>query len=121
MIANETGTIAYFEGSPVLFAGPGTTAKPLQKRQSRTEESETYPIAEWGDDNTFPLLARKEKEANPDLASALDWKARALYAGGLRHRIIDRNTDLPIEVITPDVKKKNFEIKQFMFRNRFYH
>lgn len=121
MIANTDGTLVYFDRSPVLFAGPGTKDKPLKKRQSRTEESEAYPVAEWGDDNTFPLLARKEKEANPDLASALDWKARALYAGGLKFRIIDRDTDLPIEVITPELKKKSFEIKEFMFRNRFYH
>lgn len=121
MIANQDGSLVYFDGSPFVFSGPGTTDKPLQKRPSKTEEAEAYPIAEWGDDNTFPLLARKAKESNPDLGSALDWKARALYAGGLHYKILDRSTGLPITEVTPDIKKKRWQIDQFIFRNRFYH
>jgi hypothetical protein len=121
MIGNNDGSLVYFDKSPVLFSGPGTTPKPLQKRQSRTEEAEAYPIAEWGDDNTFPLLARRAKETNPDLGSALDWKARALYAGGLHYKILDRATGQPITDATPAIKDKRWEIDQFMFRNRHYH
>lgn len=120
MVANNDASLVYFDGGPVLFSSPGVKARPTPKRQSQTEESETIPIAEWGDNNDFPLLARKEKESNPDLASALDWKARALYAGGLRYEILDRYTRKPVEDWTPELRKRRWEIDQFIFRNRHY-
>ena len=120
MVANSDASIVYFEGGPVLFSSTGTKARPTQKKQSRSEESESIPVAEWGENNDFPLLARREKESNPDLASALDWKARALYAGGLKYQIRDRYTQLPVEDWTPELRKMRWEIDQFIFRNRHY-
>lgn len=125
MVSNHDASIVYFEGtqSPILFAKAKST-KPAVIPTSREEETSSDQIAFWGDENNFPLKARKEKTSNPDLISALDWKARALYGGGLKYQIRDRITKEKIapEAIqaNPSLKAKVFEIDQFQFRNRHY-
>lgn len=120
MVSNNDASIVYFEGSPVLFTSKKTNGtKPSQKPPSLEEEKLMAPIAEWGNENTFPLQARKKKESNPDLASALDWKARALYAGGIKFNVLDRFSKQPV-ALSDDIKRLIYEIDSFTFRNRHY-
>lgn len=119
MVSNADASIVYFEG-PVLFSGPGTKGNPTPKKPSQTELSESIPIAEWGDNNDFPAQLRAAKESNPDLASALDWKARALYAGGIDFTIKDRYTKEPADPTNTQYRKIKWEIDQFIYRNRQY-
>jgi hypothetical protein len=120
MVANTDASLVYFEEGPVLFSGLGIKGDPTPKKPSQSELSENQPIAEWGDNNDFPKKARAAKESNPDLASALDWKARALYAGGVKYTIKDRYTGEDADTSIPEVKAIKWEVDQFLFRNRFY-
>jgi len=119
MVANSDASIVYFEG-PVMFSGPGVKGNPTRKTPSQTELADSLPIADWGLDNDFPQQARAAKESNPDLASALDWKARALYAGGIKYSIKDRYTGEDADPTNIEVIRIKWEIDQFIFRNRFY-
>src|SRR5690606_12307932 len=91
---------------------------------SQEEDSDSTPIAFWGAENNFPLKARLEKTSNPDLNNALDWKARALYGGGLKYQIRDQITKTPLDADTiakdSNLRKRVWEIDQFQFRNRHY-
>lgn len=127
MVSNHDGTIVYFdeEQSPVLFSKAKPNAvKPTNLPLSQEEDSDSTPIAFWGEENNFPIKARLEKTSNPDLISALDWKARALYGGGLKYQIRDRitKTALDADTIAKDSKLRSriYEIDQFQFRNRHY-
>ncbi|AWW31834.1 hypothetical protein DN752_17795 [Echinicola strongylocentroti] len=127
MVSNDDGSIVYFEDtqSPVLFSTQEIAkTPPTQLPPSREEDSDITPVAFWGENNDFPQQARKTKESNPDLVSALDWKARALYGGGLKYQIRDRITKEPLtkgEILKNDqFKKMVWEIDQFKFRNRHY-
>jgi len=124
MVSNQDGSIVYFEGtaSPVLFSSKDyNTTKPTKLKPTDEENNDTLPIAEWGANNDFPKLARTAKENNPDLVNALDWKARALYGGGLKYTIRDRVTKKPLDMKKyPDMKKMIYEIDQFQYRNRHY-
>lgn len=121
MVSNHDGSIVYFDLGPVLY----TTAEiskttPSKTPRSKTEDAEaSIPIAEWGLNNDFPVQARTAKESNPDLISALDWKARALYATGLDYILRDRYTLEDVHHL-PENKAKVYEIDQFKFRNRHY-
>lgn len=118
MVSNQDASLVYFEG-PVLFTtSDQTQTKPVKTPPSNEEEAERDIIAYWGAENDFPEKARAAKESNPDLASALDWKARALYAGGLTYTITDRSTDQPADKTNPVVRALAYEIEQFLFRNR---
>jgi len=119
MVSNQDASVVYFEEGPVLFtSSPEPKTKPVLTPPSTEEEAEKDIIADWGDENDFPTKARAAKESNPDLASALDWKARALYAGGIHYTIKDKSTGLPADMALPDVRKMAYEIDQFVFRNR---
>jgi hypothetical protein len=118
MVSNPDGSLVYFEG-PMLFTA-GQQTQPIKTPPSKTEEAEQDVIADWGEENNFPEKARKAKESNPDLGSALDWKARALYAGGIGYTIKDRATGEPASVGANDVRSLAYKIDQFIFRNRHY-
>jgi hypothetical protein len=125
-VSNTDGSIVYFEDeqqSPFLFSTQKTAkTKPSKLPPSQEEEMDMLPIAEWGTQNDFPEQARRAKESNPDLISALDWKARALYGGGLKYVIRDRFTHEPIKNPSQyrEIRKTIFEIDQFKYRNRHY-
>lgn len=121
MVSNHDASLVYFEEGPLLFTTPEIAKrKPTQLPPSQEEEAEQDIIADWGDENTFPELARTAKESNPDLVSALDWKARALYAGGIDYTITDRYTGEPAAPTLEEAKKIKWEVDQFLFRNRQY-
>ena len=125
-ISNADGSIVYFEDtsqSPFLFSTSRVAkTKPTRLPPSQEEEMDKLVIAEWGKQNDFPAEARRIKESNPDLVSALDWKARALYGGGLKYVIRDRLSGEPIADPTkyPDLRNTVWEIDQFKYRNRHY-
>lgn len=119
MVSNPDGSLVYFEGGPLLFT-TGQQTQPSKVRTSKTEEAEQDIISDWGEENDFPEKARKAKESNPDLVSALDWKARALYAGGIGYTIKDRSTNEPADIAMNDVRSLAFTIDQFIYRNRQY-
>lgn len=122
MVANSDASIVYFDDGPVLFSTPGANSTlPTPLIPSREEKAESLIIAEWGENNDFPEKARLAKESNPDLVSALDWKARALYAGGLSFEIRDRFSHEPLEIgSSPKLKTLAWEIDQFKYLNRHY-
>jgi len=122
MVSNPDASIVYFDGGPVLFTTKDINkTKPTPKIPSREEEAESLVIAEWGESNDFPVIARRAKESNPDLVSALDWKARALYAGGIDYVIRDRFTHEPVDFsANKELRKLKYEVDQFKFRNRHY-
>lgn len=119
MVSNNDASIVYFEG-PLLFTSESISKNPpTALPPSVSEEAERDIIAQWGEMNDFPEQARTAKESNPDLGSALDWKARALYAGGIGYSITDRATGEAAPKVG-QVKTMAYLIDQFIYRNRQY-
>jgi hypothetical protein len=120
MVSNNDASLVYFEEGPVLF-----TTETFSKNQptitptSREEDQEHILVAEWGEANDFPVQARKAKESNPDLINALDWRMRALYAGGIDYVVRDRSTLEDVHQL-PEHRKLVYELDKFKFRNRQY-
>lgn len=77
-IMNDAGTVAYLPGRKmaVVFEKVKTPSTPQVYNISPID------ITPWGDDNLFPqtVIAELKKTFVP---SVLDWKARALYSGGI--------------------------------------
>jgi hypothetical protein len=120
MVTNNDASLVYFDEGPVMFTvNSNTKTKPTKTKPSRSEESEYTEIAIWGDHNDFPENARLAKESNPDLVNALDWKTRALYAGGIDYVLRDRSTLENVHQL-PENRKLVYELDQFRFKNRQY-
>jgi len=117
MVANNDGSIVYFDG-PVIFSEKKFNRPSVPKR-STDEDAEADEFIHWGDYNDFPLVARELKESSPDLVSALDWKARALYASGISFSIVDPFTEEALPP-TPEIRKLAFKVQRFLFDNRSY-
>ncbi|MFY0628689.1 MAG: hypothetical protein JXR07_20520 [Reichenbachiella sp.] len=111
LISNPEATIIYSEGTGGVYLN----SKPETKRapeDPNTTDGDSK-IAYWGDSNDFPDLIDKSLEKNGDLASGLDWQARALYSGGLKYDRMNMETG---ELTSKPI----FEIEQFKFRNWMY-
>ncbi|MFN3802865.1 hypothetical protein [Belliella pelovolcani] len=120
MVINPDASLVIFDDGPVLFTTPEINkTKPTKTLPTEEEEMESLAIIEWGQNNDLPVVLRKAKESNPDLVSALDWKARALYAGGMDYILRDRYT-LEEKHSDKKYRKRVYEIDQFLFRNRHY-
>jgi hypothetical protein len=109
---------AYLNGhdAVVVFEQPQAAAMPPRNQRPSRPYKELYDssspvIADWGTNNQFPSTIRKELEKNPDLAAGLDWKARALYAGGLKYEVLEGGQF---------VEKRIPEVEKFLKRNRRY-
>ena len=81
IVFSDNMLIAYLEGSRATVnlsksKAPYPTS-PLMK------ESGSRKIAYWGDDNLFPQTVIEECSKNTLIPTTLDWKARALYGGGV--------------------------------------
>lgn len=120
MVSNQDASLVYFEEGPVLFTTVTFSKnQPTTTPVSRSEEQEHNLVAEWGKGNDFPQQARKAKESNPDLINALDWRMRALYAGGIDYVVRDRATLEDVHQL-PEHRKLVYELDKFKFRNRQY-
>lgn len=84
----KSGLLVELDDSPGLEAPVPLKSNP---------ESDTK-IAYWGSSNTFPQTIEAELAKNSDIGSALDWQARALYAGGLKYKVKEIKADGTFEV-----------------------
>lgn len=66
--------------------------KPLAPKEEDIHSFSDSKVAYWGDSNDFPDKIEEELGKNADLLAALDWKARALYAGGVQYQVLDPET-----------------------------
>jgi len=94
ILINQAATVAYLPrlGAAVRF---GTTPDPVAPALRpgaaptapyvRDLSLGTGPVARWGADNLEPQRMLADARANTILAPGLDWKARALYGGGLMY------------------------------------
>ncbi|SFC93062.1 hypothetical protein SAMN05421780_1134 [Flexibacter flexilis DSM 6793] len=116
-ISND-GNFAFLDSvyGAVSFATVGATATnsagakptaPTVKEKSNSSE----PIAYWGEDNQFPQNVLKHARQNSLVSSTLNWKARALYAGGIQYGTYDYN-DNGDAIFLPN--SKNSTINKFL-------
>lgn len=120
MVTNNDASLVYFDEGPVMFTTESfSRTQPTQSPPSRTDEQGNTLVAEWGKANDFPVKARQLKEGNPDLLNALEWKARALYAGGIDYVLRDRYTMEDVHQL-PQHRELVYELDKFKFRNRQY-
>lgn len=121
MVSNSDSSIAYFSDTQAVYTV--TKSKPSSTKKSKSHPSDNK-IAFWGDSNTFPNIVTKELERNADLLSAIDWKARALYAGGIRYKVQDMDSQgNPVyDDEGNEILKRKFipEIEDFLDRNWQY-
>lgn len=96
----ETGLLVELDDSP--------KRSPVQPVVSNPDSDNK--IAYWGSNNTFPQDIQAELAKNSDIGSALDWQARALYAGGLKYRVKVINKDGTFEL----VDKVIWEVERFV-------
>ncbi len=83
IVINDSATVAY---SAKLSAAVSISSKKQQPTTPLVSQSTTPNnglLAYWGENNLFPQDVIKEVSKNTIIGSTLDWKARALYAGGL--------------------------------------
>lgn len=108
MNTNPKAEIFYSESTEAIYAVAPKT--PTEESDSGGSDDK---IAAWGSENDFPQKVDKDLSKNADLASGLDWQARALYSGGLGYEVINIETGA-------GSKKRIIEIEQFLFRNNKY-
>lgn len=117
IVVNGPIAILSGSGSAVTFTKSG------QADISNNSGSSAVPIeivnemkiAPWGEDNQFPQRVIKQMEYYGVGKSALDWKARALYAGGVvPGKITGIDPDTKEEIFTPLDRTTNPEIYKFI-------
>ncbi len=114
-IENPDCSIIYSEATETMYSVP----KPAKKEDDLGGGDDK--VAVWGSANDFPQQVDKALALNGDLASGLDWQARAMYAGGLAYEVIDLKDDATDETAKPPKKKTRIlEIEDFLFRNQSY-
>ncbi|MDJ1500460.1 hypothetical protein [Xanthocytophaga agilis] len=110
ILINDALTVAYLpqSQSAVTLGKNQRPTAPLEKETGSTTE-----YARWGDDNLFPQNITREIEANTIIGSTLDWKARALYSGGIMYgsRSYDEKGE---EKFTPFI---DVDIEEFIFKS----
>ena len=114
MVNEMQWNVFTFENSSIVFS---ESVVPVNK-PDETELIENKLYVPWGDFDNLPTELRELKRKNPDLVSALDWKARALYSSGIGFKIMDRNTEK--EADPKAVKDIRKTVSDFLFINRHY-
>ena len=114
MVDASSWNIFSFENSSLVFSKKFV---PLQNPDPGDLSAKTL-FAPWGELNSLPEELRLLKNQNPDLVSALDWKARALYSSGIDFKIIDNNTEQDADPAKVKEIRKN--VRNFLFMNRHY-
>jgi hypothetical protein len=99
-------------------AAAGTTQKPDSPLVKPTGDNSTAVIAKWGEDNLFPQRVLCEIENNTIIGSTLDWKARALYAGGVEAGKVSYNANGK-QIFTPLIYQPFEEFKKRSAFNRY--
>ena len=112
LVVNETAFVGYSPDTGAVYSSQKTAPKKAREAQDVLGRS-SEKIAYWGDGNDFPQKIDKALALNADLASGLDWQARALYAGGLGYERIDLETG-------EGSKQRLPEVESFLFRNSGY-
>lgn len=112
------GAAVYFSPSAAA-AGSGTsspksTAVPVKKMETALE------VAPWGEDNRFPQNIEKQMAYCNIGKSGLDWKARALYGGGIVPVTITGYDDNGNEVLSTADQVKYKEAYSFIRRRSFF-
>lgn len=122
IIMNQAATVAYlprlgaavrFGTTPALSPEPGTQPTTPYVRDLTLG---TGPVARWGADNLEPQRMLAEARENTILAPGLDWKARALYGGGLMYGSLVYGDD-GAETFKP---LRLLPVEQFMRRNQLH-
>ena len=87
IIINENASAHFLSHSNVLVTTKGALRSdvlaPTSPKVKENFSNSTDKIAKWGEDNLFPQTVYKEARKNTIIPSTLDWKARALYSGGI--------------------------------------
>ncbi|GAB2553173.1 hypothetical protein [Rufibacter soli] len=116
IIVNHEAHIGYSTRTESIVSFAQQKAEP-QPTASTDEETSTEQVAAWGASNDFPQIIEREIMKNPDLAAALDWKARALYAGGLTYKVMKADADgnaTYVDSVIPEIEawqKRNLQYR----------
>lgn len=89
IIVNDDYSAFYLKDEEILVTTKSAAAgksipTPTTPEVKTTHNNSTDKIAKWGDDNLFPQTVVKESEET-FIPTVLDWKARALYSGGIEY------------------------------------
>lgn len=117
VIINDTASAAYLPGmsAAVSFKDAPKPTTPIEKQTGSQE------IANWGESNDFPQQVLKDIAKNTIVGPALDFKARALYSGGLMYgsvKLIQQGEKI-IEVFTPALNPEVETFKRLNNLNRY--
>lgn len=104
IIVNEEACVFYTKDTAILFKEKKSAASKVKTPSSPivtpNASNSTGIIAKWGDDNLFPQTVIQEARKSTIIPSTLDWKARALYSGGITYGTVSYKDD-GTEVFTP--------------------
>lgn len=126
IIVNEEASAFFLSQSNVLISTKAAIPKkdvatPTSPEVKKTFINSTDKIAKWGDDNLFPQTVYKEARKSTIIPSTLDWKARALYSGGIvAGKVSYKEANGGVtEIFTPEINKEFDEFKKRSALNRY--
>ncbi len=115
------GPVAFMEssGSAVYFSKGSDTAGTFKTTKGTTplikKAQAALEVAFWGEDNRFPQNIENQMAYCGIGKSALDWKARALYGGGIiPGKIMDYEDDGKTEIFKPLTRAEGKAIYAFI-------
>jgi hypothetical protein len=135
ILINEEASVALLVGKGAVVnlfpskvkAQVDSVNRPDQPLIVNTSENALGLVARWGDDNLFPQNVLDAIRKNTIIPSTLDWKARALYAGGISYGTLsadgkDTFTPGKVKEIDEFIKKSNINANYLVPGTKdFYH
>lgn len=98
-----------------------TGQKPSRLPEPITASTTSSPISAWGDDNLYPNYILSEIEKVTLVHPILDWKARALYGGGIAYGLLDvqNGTETFTQLVDPEIDDwlENSEIQEYIMKS----
>jgi hypothetical protein len=125
---DEHGNVAFLGSMSLMVTNSGQT-KPTQ--QVNPKELKNKPWAPWGDNNRYPQDVVDKINKVSLVSPILDWKARALYGGGLAYGLVQvdekgeetfiRQFDPEIEQWLEDTDAMHYLMEASVYFYHFYN
>lgn len=97
-ISDDLSTAYIPSANAVVSTGLKQEPKPTKINNSSFG---SQPWAYWGEDNLFPQNVISDANKSTIISPVLEWKAKALYSGGLVYGTVETDVDSGEEVLTP--------------------
>lgn len=98
IVVNELATVALL---PAFSATVSIPKSKVKESPIPLDTATKGSISPWGDDNLFPQNAIEAAYKSTIIPPVLEWKAKALYSGGLVYGIVKDDPATGLQTLTP--------------------